>query len=606
MFGDTPYSEKSPGAMKKALVTGVAVVSRTLQALVEPRQLGGSLIAFAIIALAVVGASWCYLIGIWGSAKTVGIAVAGFFQVSDASAYAVCASRVLDEPLSGMADYAGGWCLRRPIYSTFLATILGLTGRSWLWTLLIQSAFVCLSITTLLRAASRLAGPITAILVLWLMFSFSAEHVFPTTTSESAGLALGAVGLGLLLDASRLGDQRILLLGTVCLSMALNARAGAFVVLPLLAAGIFFQSAESWRSRLSSTTLVIVGIISGFAVQSFLVDYFGGSPTASHSNFSYTLYGLSVGGKGWQQIMIDHPELFRGNFSDPQLAGRIFDLAWTNVVNSPWVIAKAVAKNLLSYFHNPLPGMAGSWFLWWLGACSILLNWRRLSYRLIGLLSVGIWVSSSVLIQDGGARVFAATWGVTVLQVSLGLHLLLSRLWCTIENSSSTSWSHELRPHSLEIGLALLLLAAIVLPLTPLRSLVVLNAVPSQGCAKDQRELIARLGHESYMIALIGENEPKNEWQMQVFASSLRRGLWGASFDKGFAELSVPATVIHGYQAMATDGRSRLGDDIRLVWRGDLGKLSGKTVSLCFQPDVTIRVTDVPYYLANTVRLVGP
>src|ERR1044071_6375335 len=113
----------------------ICAIGRALQVLVTPRQLGEHVIVFAIIALAVVGASWCYLIGIWGSAKTVGLAVGGFFQISDASNYAVCAGRVLDEGLSRMAEYDGGWCLRRPIYSIFLATILGLTGRSWFWTL---------------------------------------------------------------------------------------------------------------------------------------------------------------------------------------------------------------------------------------------------------------------------------------------------------------------------------------------------------------------------------------------------------------------------------------------------------------------------------------
>jgi len=585
----------------------ICAIGRTLQALVVPRQLGGHLIAFAIIALAVVGASWSYLIGIWGSAKTVGLAVGGFFQISDASNYAVCAGRILDEGLSRVAEYGGGWCLRRPIYSTLLATILGLTDRSWFWTLLVQSVFVALSITVLLRAASRLAGPIAAIVVLCLMFSFSTEHVFASTTSESAGLAFGAVGLALLLDATRLSDQRLLLLGTVCLSLALNARAGAFLVLPLLAAGIFFQS-TSWRSRLSSTAVVIAGIISGFVVQFFWVAHFGGNPNASHSNLSYTLYGLSVGGKGWQQIMTDHPELFLGSVSRSQIAQRISDLAWTNVINTPWVIAKACAKNLLRYLHDPLQGMTRLWVLWWFGAYAIFLHWRELPHRVVGLMSIGTWLSSSVLIQDGGPRVFAATWGVTILQLGLGLHLLLSRLWKTMERSASARWSRQLRPHALEVGLPLFLLGAIFLPLTPLRRLVALTPVPSQGCAKEERELIARLGHESYMIVLLGEGEAKNEWRMQVSASNLRRGLWLASgFNyKGFADLSAPATVIHGYQAMATDGRSRVGDDIRLVWLGDLGGLSGKTVSLCFRPDVTVPVTDVPYYLADTVRLVNP
>jgi len=557
----------------------------------------------------VVGASWYYLMGIWGSAKTVGpqLAVGGFFQVSDASGYAVCASRVLDERISGLGipEYGGEWCLRRPIYATFLATILGLTGRSWLWTLLVQSSLVGLSIAVLLRATSRLAGPGTAILVLWLMFSFSAENVYPGTTTESAGLALGAVGLALLLDAARLEDQRLLFLGAACLSMALNARSGAFFALPFLAVGVFFQSTP-WRSRLSSTAITIAGIVSGFAAQSFLVAYFGGASSASHSNFSYTLYGLSVGGKGWGQVLTDHPELFQSNLSDAQIARLIFDRAWTNVVTSPWVIGNAVARNLLHYLRDPLLGISGLRTLWWLGAFAIVLRWRELSYRVIGLMSAGVLLSSSVVIQDGGPRIFAATWGVTALQVALGLHLVLSWLGRVFDHSSSSTEFHRMSPHPVEICIAVALLAAIFLPLTPLRGLVSLAPVPPRGCMNGEKELIARLGHESYMIVLVGDHQPKSHWQMQVSATDLRRGLRGAWFEKGFAELPVPTTVIHGYQIMATDGRSGVGDDIRLVWHGDLGRLSGKTVSFCFRPDISVQVTDATYYLARTVRPIEP
>ena len=593
-----------PPAPRRSVVT---VIRRIFRWLVTPGQLGGHWIISASIALAVIGASWYYLLGLWGSAKTVNFAVGGFFQVSDASGYAVCASRVLDEGISGLGipEYGGEWCLRRPIYATFLATVLGLTGRSWLWTLLVQSSLVGLSIAVLLRATSRLAGPGTAILVLWLMFSFSAENVYPSTTTESAGLALGAVGLALMLDAARLEDQRLLFLGAACLSMALNARSGAFFALPFLAVGVFFQSTP-WRSRLSSTIIAIAGIASGFAAQSFLVAHFGGAASASHSNFSYTLYGLSVGGKGWGQVFTDHPELFRGNLSDVQVARLIFDLAWTNIVTSPLLIAKTLAGNLLRFLRDPLLGMAGLQVLWWLGAFAIALHWRELSYRIVGFLSLGVLLSAPVVIQDAGPRIFAATWGVTVLQVALGMHLLLSCLWKVVDPSSSSAGSKQLRFHPFEVAVPVLLLAAIFLPLTPVRGLVSIRPVTPLGCMNGEKELITRLGHESYMIILVGDGQPKSYWQMQVSANDLRRGLREEWFEKGFAGLPVPTTVIHGYQIMATDGRSGVGDDIRLLWHGDLGKLAGKTVSFCFRPDVTVPVTDATYYLARTVRPLEP
>jgi hypothetical protein len=593
-----------PPAPRRSVVT---VSRRIFRWLLAPGQLGGSWVLSASIVLAVVGASWYYLLGLWGSAKTVNFAVGGFFQVSDASGYAVCASRVLDEGISGLGvvDYTAEWCLRRPIYATFLATILGLTGRSWLWMLLVQSSLVGLSIVVLLRATSRLAGPGTAIFVLWLMFSFSAENVYPSTTTESPGLALGVVGLAFLLDAARLGNQRLLFLGAACLSMALNARSGAFFALPFLAAGVFFQSAP-WRSRLSSTAIVIAGIASGFAVQYFLIAHFGGASSASHSSFSYTLYGLSVGGKGWGQVMTDHPELFQGNLSDTQVARLIFALAWTNIVASPLLIAKTLAGNLLRFLRDPLLGMAGLQILWWLGAFAIALRWRELAYRIVGFLSLGILVSSPVIIQDAGPRIFAATWGVTALQVALGLHLLVSWAWRAVDPSFTSAGCKWLRFHPFELAVPVLLIAAIFLPLTPLRGLVSIRPVTPLGCMNGERELITRLGHESYMIILVGDDQPKSYWQMQVSANDLRRGLREEWFEKGFYGLPVPTTVIHGYQIMPTDGRPGVGDDIRLVWHGDLGKLFGKTVSFCFRPDLTAPVTDATYYLARTVRPLEP
>ena len=108
------------------------------------------------------------------------------------------------------------------------------------------------------------------------------------------------------------------------------------------------------------------------------------------------------------------------------------------------------------------------------------------------------------------------------------------------------------------------------------------------------------------MIVLVGDGQLRSHWQMQVSASDLRQGLKGAWFAKGFVELPVPATVINGYQIMATEGRSSVGDDVRLVWHGDLGRLSGKTVSFCFRPDETVSIAEVNYYLVRTVRPLEP
>src|SRR4029077_18245552 len=51
------------------------------------------------------------------------------------------------------------------------------------------------------------------------------------------------------------------------------------------------------------------------------------------SNFSYTLYGLIVGGKPWTQALADHPEL--GLLADPERTRAVYGLAWSALVEHP-------------------------------------------------------------------------------------------------------------------------------------------------------------------------------------------------------------------------------------------------------------------------------
>jgi hypothetical protein len=575
---------------------------RILQWAVAPAHFGQNWLLWAVLALALVGASWYYLFALWGSSDTVNLAVGGFFQVSDSSGYAACANHVLDEGVSRLrtAEYFTGWCLRRPTYSMFLASVLSITGRDWLWTLLVQSAFVALSMTVLFRAVARLAGPVTALLVLCIMFSFAANNVYPVTLTENIGLALGAVGLAFLLDAERLAEKRLLFLGSACLSTALNARAGAFFALPFLVAAFLFQ-AIPWRSRWLSSAIVFAGIASGFVLHSVLIAHFGGPAGASHSNFSHTLYGLSLGGKGWSQVYTDHPELFLAH-SEAEAGRRVIDLAVNNIISTPLLFTKALTRNFFDYLRGQALGPTSLRLFWWVGALAIVLRWRDTPYRMLGYISVGVLLSAPFIIQDGGPRVFAATWGITGLQMGVGLHLILRFLKRIVDDSRALDDSRHFRPHALDVAVAACLIAAILLPATPFRGFAALKPVPALGCQADEKELIARLGHESYMIVLVGDDQHKSFWRLQVSTKNLLKNIGGNWFDKDFAALPMPTTLINGYQTMA----GNIGDDIRLAWHGDLGEFFGKTVSLCYRTDSSVSVADNPYYPAVSVRPIAP
>ncbi|MBK7449387.1 MAG: hypothetical protein IPJ47_08125 [Anaerolineales bacterium] len=63
--------------------------------------------------------------------------------------------------------------------------------------------------------------------------------------------------------------------------------------------------------------------------------------SAMFSNYSYTLYGLASGNKGWEQVTIDHPEVG---------ANEIFELAFTKIKNNPILLLREITGAYLDYF----------------------------------------------------------------------------------------------------------------------------------------------------------------------------------------------------------------------------------------------------------------
>ena len=107
------------------------------------------------------------------------------------------------------------------------------------------------------------------------------------------------MGLAVLWRGSRERQHAHVLIGIFLLSLALNARAEAFFVLPLLV--LWSMWLFRGRSRLSLRFLVegIGVVLLAFAINLLLIKVLASEGSTAFSNFSYTFYGLVVGGKGW-------------------------------------------------------------------------------------------------------------------------------------------------------------------------------------------------------------------------------------------------------------------------------------------------------------------
>ena len=308
-------------------------------------------------ALAIVGSAIAWVIVGWQHAWTPNLSPAGLLPVSDAAGYLSCSNRFLDQSNFGprASDYLGGWCFQRPIYSSALATILIVTGRYWMATLLVQAALLGLAMASLSWAIWRGFGAAAAILVLALVFVGASEWALSTTMTENAGLAFGATALAFLVTGVRVAKAWPMICGAALLSVALSARAGAFfVLLALVVWGLLWGprvQASVWR------TAVAVGLAcaAGFMLQLLLTEGLGGQRGLAHGSFAYSLYGLAAGGQGWRQVLLDHPELV--NPDTDAGARRILELALEKIKDSPQPLVRALWENLLSYVSDPLRGM---------------------------------------------------------------------------------------------------------------------------------------------------------------------------------------------------------------------------------------------------------
>ena len=577
-----------------------AYLGRALTAAIAPAAVLANPWGTAMICAGLILAAGSYLFAVWNDGRSVSLAIAGLYQISDAGAYWVCANSLVD-----FGRFEGGsaeWCQRRPIYSAMLASIIGLAGGYVQWALLIQAAVVAAALTSFYRVVNSIAGPVPAIFGLALMFTFGMLNAFPVTMSENVGLALGSLGFALMLfGAGREPLGFAFYAGLACVSLALNARAGAFFVLP--AALIWV----TWRWRASGWLLgrslvsAIIAIAVGFSGQAFVSALAGGDPTSMHGNFSYTLYGLSVGGRTWSQVLTDHPELFqRFGASDAALSREIYRLALANIAADPAGFAAVLVANLLTAVPR-LTGNDGprsllelSQVCWWVGWAAFLMRRREPQFLLLGCLSVGVVVSAPFLIQDGSTRVFAATLPIAAAQAAMGLWLigvvLRRALFIGVANVP------EAREQSLrfEWGLALTLACLIVGPFTALRALASWAIEPVARCSGTDATIVSRIGQGNLPLTVVPGDATPDFLRMRIGLLPLQAGAPVHEWYRADVESLGPGSLIR-LPVTANPATDLRQTPALLIWTGDISVYWGRPVRICADASNTVRIFDTDY-----------
>ena len=595
-----------PAARRRQLRDAAA---RWLPRLMEPSGILSTTSRGAWVSALFVAASWAYLCLVWGRAGTVSLSLASIYPISDAQGYWVCANGLLDEGSFGQPGFLSReWCQRRPIYSTLLASIIGVSGRSIVPSLLAQAALIAIALAILLRRAERAVGVCGAMAGCAVLGLFALHHAIPVTMTEAAGLIFGCLGLAALLYAAEAKSSLAVFFGAALMSIALNARAGAFLVLPALVLWSITGARASGGRLGSWVAAAVAGCGTGFLLQAGLIYSSGGEILQAHGNLSYTVYGLAVGGKGWSQAFVDHPELLASGITDAQLSRRVYALAFERIAGDPATFALALSRNF-SLYLGARPFLAlSSWLLgpllqfsWWLGIVAIVKQRREISAQLVGWCSLGAVCSAPLLIQDGGARVFAATVGIDALQIGMGIRLALQLVARLANQGVQRADSIPPLGWRYEGGVLVLLTAALAFPHIPLGRSLALPRVSAPPCTDASITVVTRIGRESVLLDSTGNEAGRGFWRGSVNADALRDGIPRSEWFAKDAATGGPRSLLGGVQRNPAD-RTAPGP-YNVVTEKSLSEYFGRTVRICLSPDDVTRLFDTKYFRLQSVTV---
>jgi hypothetical protein len=286
------------------------------------------------------------LAGLWASGQSQSTILSGLIPLYDAELYYIDALRLLNGNVFSI------FSARRPLFTGLLAVLLSITGRNLMVSLAILTAIAGLACYFTAHEIQRTHGPEIAVFILMVLFLFNRAHS-GISMSESLGIALGSLGFGLLWRGASIRNLFYIWAGLLTTTLALNARAGAFFMLPILILWAGWLLRENklipWKVLFISASAVVLGFVLNLGLTR-LVAVPSGVPFA---NFSYTLYGLASGGRSWAYVFEAHPEVLQ--IQEPEKTRRIYQLAFELIRSNP-------IQTLQGAFFNWKMLFSDSWY----------------------------------------------------------------------------------------------------------------------------------------------------------------------------------------------------------------------------------------------------
>lgn len=477
------------------------------------------------------------LSGLWHSGASEPFIIGGLLPFSDAASYYSDALRVVE------GYRFSAFSARRPLFPALLTVLLTVTGQNLVVSLGILGALIASACYLAAREMKRSFGSLSAGVFLFVLYLFY-RRVAGTTMTENLGLPLGVAAFVILWGAARKKNLIHTATGLLLLTLALNARAGTFFVLPALVLWSAFALKKDRKFSLTAFGVNLLAVALGFALNMLVFNLIADPGGMVFSNFSYTLYGVVAGGKGWMQILIDHPEL--AQLDDVSRSAQTYALVFDAWKAHPFNIIIGAIKNWFDYLMPKGAGAFGfirgeeiiSWvnytfriLLSLLAAGGLTFTWKNRKAEPSGMM---LWAAAGIFLSvpfvppndSNQMRVYAATIpfliGFCIIGLSGGIDLAMKRK----QDFSSSEPVNTIPSLIFGLTLAILAIGGSIL----VKNLSVPLKVNSTVCPAGQIGYVVRLTQGS-LVQIETKGQPDLSAQLNVDVDSF------SDLNEGYPEM---------------------------------------------------------------------
>ena len=395
-----------------------------------------ALVIFPVFALS--------LNGLWAGAYSENNVIAGLIPRTDAFSFYGSAVSLIE------TGYLTGYTKRRPLFGGLLAFLLWIAAGNLQIALALLTYLLALVTFFSVLEVRRLIHPPAAVIYFVILFLFMRKFI-GITMSENIGILLGVTAFTLFLiflqtsQEDRKKQIIYFLSSNFFFSLAQAARPGAIATLPILIlfAGWLFRQGKKWSWKWMAITTGV--IITAFLINTAVFNLAASPGGSQTNNIGFGIYGLVVGGKGWEQIFVDHPEL--NLLSANQFEQAVFQYIWEEVSTNPLNLARgmlvqfralfsfAEANSMYSFVwtKNRVISYALIASIYMLSLAGIVLSFLKKQQKIVlPLLIFGVGFLASLVVapayQTRHMRVYAASLPFLGFLPSVGMYYLFDRL----------------------------------------------------------------------------------------------------------------------------------------------------------------------------------